>query len=355
MILIGSTKVVGQQLQLVPPTGFNSVQAVRLSNFADNPVILNNVSGIDQSQQYLMPVQCMVYSSSNVSNPPTIQPTGTDTAAGIATKVLVEWSTDPQTDFQGTYPAPIMVPADVVAQAIFAQGVPNVLTETTLFNGTVAAGNTIAPIPVSGYASIDLILSVSSSPTSVPGACGIQLSSSDSLVISGFGMPSPPSFSFPYYWQIPVTSGSLIISNLYGATNVNVQAVGTNRPVTQISVLGNVYPRRFAFTGAYTAGVDVTLVASDGYPAASPTPRDYSARQGPCTLQFFNSTTAIGSLFYQWVDVSGSIQQVFFPAQAAGTRQTYQFEHPPAYLRWGFHPIANAAATTITLDIAGHQ
>jgi hypothetical protein len=131
-IIVGTTQIIGNVVKLPPPAQFGSVGAVRLSNYTAFPVTVNNISGVGQSAQLIMPNQQMVYPTQNVSTQPTLVPTGNDTLTDVATNVFVEWSTEPQHDFTGVYPAQLSLPADVVAQAIFSAGVPNVLTTTDM-------------------------------------------------------------------------------------------------------------------------------------------------------------------------------------------------------------------------------
>jgi hypothetical protein len=93
----------GNTFLIQPPTGFGSVEAVRISNYTGDALILTNIVGEGSDQQYLMPFQQMVYPFENVRAIPTM--TGLQFGDGINTEaVLIEWSSDPDSDFPGTYP-----------------------------------------------------------------------------------------------------------------------------------------------------------------------------------------------------------------------------------------------------------
>ena len=97
--------------------GFNTVVAVRLTNYTSDVLVLTNINGRGQGQEYLMPLQQMVYLFPNVTQVPLIR--GLQLGADIpASALLVEWSLDvgdgaPDTDFPGTYPTQVTAPATV--------------------------------------------------------------------------------------------------------------------------------------------------------------------------------------------------------------------------------------------------
>lgn len=126
MIVVGTATVNDNtgKVELRAPLGFGAVRALRLSNFNADAIILTNISGVDQSQEYLQPQQQMVYQSINVGNIPTLNGLSLPPTQ-IASNLLVEWSTDPTADFIGTYPV----------------GLPSQISST---NGT-SRTNTITP------------------------------------------------------------------------------------------------------------------------------------------------------------------------------------------------------------------
>jgi len=108
MIILGKATIAPQGVIIDTQdiSGFNTVAAVRLSNYSGDVITLRNISGQDQSEEYLMPLQQMVYPSANIRNIPTLEALSLGNAIVVET-VLVEWSTDPLVDFQGTYPVPL--------------------------------------------------------------------------------------------------------------------------------------------------------------------------------------------------------------------------------------------------------
>ena len=110
MIRIGQTSQQGSGLVLLPvPAGFDSVHAVRLTNYTTKPILLTNISSVEQSQEILPPLTAMVYKSPNTSDYPrmtgvAVGAVAAATPAAIAAGVLVEWASDAVNDFLGTYP-----------------------------------------------------------------------------------------------------------------------------------------------------------------------------------------------------------------------------------------------------------
>jgi hypothetical protein len=88
---------------LPSPKGFNTVDALRLTNLSTDIVVLNNISDTYQGQELLMPGQQMVYKSPNVSALPFAFGSTLSTTT-LATQLYAEWSDDSATDFIGTYP-----------------------------------------------------------------------------------------------------------------------------------------------------------------------------------------------------------------------------------------------------------
>lgn len=130
MIIVGQASVNPDtgNVELVAPLGFATARAVRVSNFNSDAVILSNISGVDQSQEYLMPQQQNVYPTANAGRVPTANGLSLPPDQ-IATNLLVEWSTDPQADFLGTYP--VGIPAQVTST--------NGTARTTTFNHTTGS------------------------------------------------------------------------------------------------------------------------------------------------------------------------------------------------------------------------
>lgn len=139
MILLGSATIVGAQVVIQPPTGFSGVQAVRLTNYTADVIILQNITGTGEgSQEYLMPFQTNVYKVDSVRTPPT----ATGKSLGVAfgsSSLLVEWSTEPTADFPGTYPSALTEAP--VAPSNSTDGVVVMAANAT---GNIAAGSRLS-------------------------------------------------------------------------------------------------------------------------------------------------------------------------------------------------------------------
>lgn len=123
MIVLGSATVEGSDVVIDPPVGqFGGVKAVRLTNYSPDAIKLGNVTGKNAGgQEYLMPFQQNVYGIESVRNPPTAL--GVVLGSGFNTESLfVEWSTEPEIDFPGTYPT-ALTQAPIVPAASTADGV----------------------------------------------------------------------------------------------------------------------------------------------------------------------------------------------------------------------------------------
>lgn len=138
MIVVGTATVnphTGKvELNANSAMGFGTARGVRLSNFTSVSLTLTNISGVDQSQEYLAPQTQMVYPTANIGATPIIE--SDQPAAVIAEFLLVEWSTDPDTDFIGTYPAALPVPiteSPSTGSVIFASTAPVTATQAKPF------------------------------------------------------------------------------------------------------------------------------------------------------------------------------------------------------------------------------
>jgi hypothetical protein len=95
-------------IMLRAPFGFSTARGVRVSNYNQDAIILTDISGTDQSQEFLMPLSQMVYPSVNAGRVPSARAFSSATVAA-ADAILVEWSDDPDHDFLGTYPVALPV------------------------------------------------------------------------------------------------------------------------------------------------------------------------------------------------------------------------------------------------------
>lgn len=102
-IFIGSVTQQGNKLGISPPAALSSVKAVRVANITSDVLILNNIAGNGQSQEYLLPLQQAVYKTEGVQQIPTLYGQALGDALPLS-QIFVEWSDDPLADFPGTYP-----------------------------------------------------------------------------------------------------------------------------------------------------------------------------------------------------------------------------------------------------------
>lgn len=106
-IILGTPTITANPLliRLAPNSGFDTVWSMRLANTTNDVVVLENVNGVGQGSEYLMPYTQTVYRTRNVMD--TLRAYGlTQSASVIAAALLVEFGTDPimENDFPGTYP-----------------------------------------------------------------------------------------------------------------------------------------------------------------------------------------------------------------------------------------------------------
>lgn len=103
-VVLGQAVQQGSAVVITPPEGgFGGIEAVRLSNYTSDALILTNIDTDRPGQEYLLPFQQNVYRQKNVRQAPQIEAVilGNDFQTS---SVLVEWSTEPLADFPGTYP-----------------------------------------------------------------------------------------------------------------------------------------------------------------------------------------------------------------------------------------------------------
>lgn len=170
MITVGQAVLQGSKVVLAPPSlGWGAVRAVRLTNYTQNVLILTNLSGQSQSQEYLLPLQQNVYESANVGVPPSI--TVLDVGGGIVTPptVLVEWSTAPLDDFIGSYPTVIGAPSGTPYAYVSLEHVQPASSGPTTFSYMSIGANPFRK-------SITIVNDTD--PLSVPGTGGLRWATS---------------------------------------------------------------------------------------------------------------------------------------------------------------------------------
>ena len=114
-IYLGDATLQGNNVTITPPVGFDTIDGVRLTNYTGDVLILTDIDGRSNSQEYLMPLQQMVYHTANVQKIPRISGLALGSQFDNAA-LFVEWSDDSRNDFIGTYPTNItqvaLVPAE---------------------------------------------------------------------------------------------------------------------------------------------------------------------------------------------------------------------------------------------------
>jgi hypothetical protein len=160
-IRLGEAIVQGTGVRLKAPGQFGLFEAVRLTNYTADVLILNGIDSEDPAdQQYLLPLQQNVYKTSNTSNIPEVIGMSLGGLTSVPT-VLAEWSDNPLKDFPGTYPTAIglgiATPAVTVAReatGFITAGVTYTLAgnpfrkRVTLFNAGDFETADFAPLPV---------------------------------------------------------------------------------------------------------------------------------------------------------------------------------------------------------------
>lgn len=277
-IILGDLRGQGDVVIMDPPGGFNSIDALRLSSYCDAAIIVTNLLGTDQSQQYLQPNQQNVYPITNIGRTPQLVPTGADTVTTILDNVTVEWSNDPRNDFQGVYPTQISPPAQVIAEAIFAMGVPNVLVEDQLFSGAFANGATVN-VNVSKYATVY----ISSSASAVASATTLRWETFDvngNVLLNGSLFIPANSVLLPI--SLPVTGAHFQIINDGGSDLSNLVIDASNRETQLVQQLSFPLGITFLHNDAVNATGTYLLTKS----GAAGSPSDLLAYSGQIWAEF---------------------------------------------------------------------
>ena len=330
-ILLGSLSNNAGVVTIVPPAGFNSVQAVRLSNYCNGALILGNIGSANQ-QSLLMPVQQNVYAAPNVNQNLTLASlNGSDTPAQIMANVYAEFSTDPQYDFAGySYPAQLSVPSQVVAEAIFAQGVPTVLLQDLLISlpgaFTISPGTALTPVPIGKYASLLVQINGTKPIIHAQFDQAATWSGIDYMTDEWFTHIDGPNSVAT--WIVPVNAQSVVFSNP-GTNAANLVVYGTNRLVPKLTQLGKTtVPRLFTSTPAIAGGATVQLLTGDSL-------ADNTSRfNGYCRWSF--NPNIGGTVQYRWLDCGNQIRTESIGAVAASTTNTGFFAHPNAPVLWQY-------------------
>lgn len=253
MIVVG-TAVVNpstEQVELRAPMGFGTARGVRLSNFTGDSITLTNISGVDQSQEYLAPQTQMVYPTANVGAVPT--------AVGvsyppdqIAQNILVEWSTDPDADFLGTYPAAL--PANIssfqgTARVFHAAGAAGAaLVDNEIDLGILPSDYAILALSVTFTNPEDswcqILLQEFNAATNHVGAqAGFLIMKED---LAGFSLALPIRLTHIADLFLTISKGSALAVDSVNASMYTVPELPDDVPLAYMDVP---YPLRFQFTG----------------------------------------------------------------------------------------------------------
>lgn len=246
--------------------------------------------------------------------------------------------------------------ATATATALFNSGVPGTYFEESVYNGPIA----FAPpnLDVSRFSTLVITLYVSQSAAApaTPGLAVVSFQtggfSSESYMLTGFGIVSGILSDTSYTWLVPCSGGFLTV---FGLGNVDaISIVGTNRSVNKFKLLSgdptgldaNTIPRQFSDASAPGVGIDVQMLNADGR-------KNWTEFNGPVTLQYLNSTAGVLSFKYICPTVPNtgiSTRASFFPTVVANARTLYSIMHPSNPLQW-WTRYSVAGAQTSSLDI----
>lgn len=154
--------------------------------------------------------------------------------------------------------------ATATATQLLAQGVPNVLVQSTLLNTTLVA-NVGQSMDVSGQASITITASTAGTTQQVVLQCFFYDPVSGQSDLAFYLTVPANTFSTKGEWVIPVTNSSFNIVAPTGSPSTAVVIRGSNRPVPSIRQIGTTpVPRQLGLFAIFAAGTPVTFTANDG-------------------------------------------------------------------------------------------
>jgi hypothetical protein len=107
MLFLGSSNIASNGYVTLNTPQFGAAHGVRLTNYTPSILVIADISPKEPTQQYLLPLQQNIFSTKSVGKLPVIQDVSVGTSLNTS-GVLVEWSTDPASDFAGlTYPTTV--------------------------------------------------------------------------------------------------------------------------------------------------------------------------------------------------------------------------------------------------------
>lgn len=369
MIIPGKVVVTANGVTLPPPAGFNTTTAVRIGNLSAGALVLTNVDPGNPSQEYLLPNQQNVYVSSNTAQNITMQSQNGDTPATIAADLYVEWSTegDWRKDFQGVYPAQITASAQVLAEAIFAQGVPNVLKSEQVLpdvNGNYAIGGfsalfiglvvgsrahggipPVAAVPSPGAFTIMQNNAYQLSP-GVPFNAPAYLKTF-SVNTQSTGLSLIPFAAIPQLMlAIPVRASAMTVTfQPFTANNVaTAVVVGSNAALDEDQVSNS--------NGALVMATTTTAAGFNVFSSFGLAGIDYYVSKGG-TAQIVASATVAGQVYLQQLNSTGGSANLRAISLAAGVTAVVELTLPKGLLAFYFVPVSGtgSAQMDILMDL----
>lgn len=231
-----------------------------------------------------------------------------------------------------------------VADALAQIGLPNVFVNPKIVDVTLTALHQTDTQTVSQYASLIVQLGTGTSPVQYDmheespfDPAGLTVSDVLSNIDGGAG--------FTPTWVIPVVGASVKFSIL-GGGNQRLVLYGSNRQVPAPMLLNNgLLPRKLAFSGAATIGLQSQLVSADANPWANTTfNRACFAR---CAVGAIG-----GSIGYRYLDAGGTVRSnTLALSLAANTSAFVTFGHPLTVCQWFGQP-TTTGSTAFTVDIS---
>lgn len=285
------------------------------------------------------PITEMLYDISHTTQPVNITATALPDDPGIAGVIAPTWYNAGETP-DGNWPVALAGPAEVAAAtaaALLAQGVPNVLRSTTVFQSFAFTGTT-PNLDISEQASVQITLGTFG--TGLNCVAVFEYDDASRLIDQRYlSVPATANVLGAYTWNIPTVGATMIIQRIAGPAPLAMHVTGTNRAPDQITTLGmETLPRLFSIVQAFpTALVPIAFTPTDG---ADPV----TSFTGDITVEISTQTSAsAGYLGMEYVDAAGNLQRALRPLVASSIRFESVITHPRTFVRWIWEPQAVSA------------
>lgn len=271
MIIVGTAVVNAStgKVNLVAPMGFGTARGVRLSNYTSVTLTLINISGTEQSQEYLAPQTQMIYTSANIGATPIVE--SDQPASVVAEYLLVEWSTEPDVDFIGTYPAALPSPI---------QESPS--TGAVIYSSTtVTPASQASPFVVDVHAFQSILLNMKSASNGFPQLNYFWLDANQNLIDQGVLLrPSDGTGTFwaglrlnvkGYYLALTLSGNTNSFAALY--VTASLTPITTGLDVEVLNPVGSkVYPAILTPQLAWDNNIPVNAIGSHALPVVNKPP-----------------------------------------------------------------------------------